>query len=179
MASSLEQLEKQYDVAIHWRSFELRPAGSPPISPEYRARIEGSRPLLAKKAREEYGVELHVGPFGIDSRPALIADKYAEAQGKGEAFHKAVMHAYWQEARPIDDTKVLKEIAQDVGLATEDFEAALAHSAFDAEVSADVELARAYGLSAVPALVFADKYLVSGAQPYDVLRQVVEKVLQE
>jgi predicted DsbA family dithiol-disulfide isomerase len=36
-----------------------------------------------------------------------------------------------------------------------------------------------YGLDGVPALVFADKYLVSGAQPYNVLKQVVEKVQAE
>ena len=55
----------------------------------------------------------------------------------------------------------------------------LADPTFDAEVSADVELAHAYRLNGVPALVFADKYLVSGAQPYDLLKEVVEKVQAE
>ena len=50
---------------------------------------------------------------------------------------------------------------------------------FDAEVSADVELAHEYGLNGVPALIFENKYLVSGAQPYDTLRRVVEKVQEE
>jgi len=175
----LEKLEQNYDVDIHWRSFELRPAGSPPISPQYRARIEASRPLLQKRAHEEYGLEINQGPSGINSRPALIADKYAESQGKGKAFHKAVMDAYWQRARSIDDKNVLKEVAESVGLNTENFDAVLADPAVDAEVAADVELAHAYRLDGVPALVFADKYLVSGAQPYDILKQVVEKVQAE
>jgi predicted DsbA family dithiol-disulfide isomerase len=175
----LEQLQKQYDVDIHWRSFELRPAGSPPISPQYQARIEASRPMLVKRAREEYGLGLNVGPPGIDSRPALIAEKYAEAQGKGAAFHAAVMQAYWQQARSIDDRAVLKEIAEQVGLNTENFDDVLANPAYDAAVAADVDLAHEYGLSGVPALVFADRYLVVGAQPYDVLKQVVEKVREE
>jgi predicted DsbA family dithiol-disulfide isomerase len=175
----LEQLEKDFDVAIHWRSFELRPAGSPPMPPQYRARIEASRPQFEKRAREQYGLEVHAGPFGINSRPALIAEKYAESQGKGEAFHKAVMHAYWQEARSIDDENVLKELAQQVGLNTEHFEEVLPNPTFDAAVSADIDLAREYGLDAVPALVFANKYLVMGAQPYEVLKRVVEKVKEE
>ena len=179
MASSLERLQKQYDVDIHWRSFELRPAGSPPISPQYRARIEASRPMLVKRAHDEYGLELNVGPSGIDSRPALIAEKYAEAQGKGAAFHAALMQAYWQQARSIDDRAVLKEIAEQVGLNTENFDDVLANPAYDAAVSADVDLAHEYGLSGVPALVFDDQYLVVGAQPYDVLKQVVEKVREE
>jgi len=179
VASSLEKLEKQFEVAIHWRSFELRPKGSPPIPAQYRARIEAGRPLLQKRAREEYGLELNAGPTGIDSRPALIAEKYAEAQGKGDVFHKAVMHAYWQEARSIDGPSVLKEIAEQVGLSTENFDNVLTDPAFDAEVSADVELAHEYGLSGVPALNFAERYLVMGAQPYEVLRRVVEKILEE
>jgi len=34
-------------------------------------------------------------------------------------------------------------------------------------------------LTGVPALIFNNRYLVSGAQPYEVLRQVVEKVQEE
>lgn len=149
------------------------------MPPEYRRRIEASRPMFNKRAREQYGLEINSGPFGINSRRALVAEKYAESQGKGEAFHKAVMDAYWQQARSIEDTNVLKEIAEQVGLDTENFESILADPAYDAEVSADIELAREYRLDAVPALVFAEKYLVVGAQPYNTLKQVIEKIQEE
>ena len=135
--------------------------------------------MLEKRAREQYGLDLNVGPFGIDSRPALIAEKYAEAQGRGATFHKAVMQAYWQQARSIDDKAVLKEIVEQVGLSNENFDDVLANPAYDAAVSADVDLAREYGLTGVPALVFADRYLVVGAQPYEVFKQVAEKILEE
>jgi predicted DsbA family dithiol-disulfide isomerase len=135
--------------------------------------------MLNKRAREEYGLEINAGPFGINSRPALVAEKYAESQGKGEAFHKAVMDAYWQQARSIEDTNVLKEIAEQVGLDTENFEAVLIDPTYDAEVSADIDLAHEYGLDAVPALIFAEKYLVVGAQPYNTLKQVIEKIQEE
>ncbi len=175
----MEKLQQNYDVDIHWRSFELRPAGSPPITPQHLAQIEASRPRFEQMAREQYGLEVHSGPFGIDSRLALIAEKYAESQGKGADFHKAVMNAYWQEARDISDINVLKEIASNVGLNIKQFETALQDLQFDAEVSADVQLAHEYGLNGVPALIFADKYLVSGAQPYELLKQVVERVQEE
>ncbi len=135
--------------------------------------------MFEKRAREQYGLEINAGPFGIDSHPALIADKYAESQGKGDSFHKAVMEAYWQQARSIDDKYVLKEIAENVGLNTENFEAVLTDPTYGAQVSADIDLAREYRLNGVPALVFANKYLVMGAQPYDTLKQVVEKVQEE
>ena len=46
-------------------------------------------------------------------------------------------------------------------------------------IEADVELAYQYGLTGVPALIFNNRYLVSGAQPFEVLQQVVEKVAAE
>ncbi len=132
-------------------------------------------------AREQYGLEINQGPFEIDSRLVHIAAKYAEAQdkAKGETFHKAVMDAYWHQARSIDDPVVLKELAESVGLNGEDFAAALQNPEFEQQVLADVQTARDYRLDGVPALIFADTYLVSGAQPYDVLKRVVEKVQEE
>jgi predicted DsbA family dithiol-disulfide isomerase len=175
----LEQLEEHYDVAIQWHSFELRPAGSPPMSAEHRARIIAGRPQLQRRAREQYGLEMNPGPFDTNSRPALVLEKYAETQGKGAAFHVAMMRAYWEQARDIGDLAALREIAEQVGLNTKDFEQILASKAFDEQVTADVELAHAYGMTGVPALVFADHYLVVGAQPYQVLKQVVEHVMAE
>ncbi|RIK48763.1 MAG: DsbA family oxidoreductase, partial [Chloroflexi bacterium] len=88
---------------VQWRSFELRPAGSPPMSPEYRERIAQGRPRLEAIAREQYGIELSQGPFGIDSRAALRGAKLAERAGLGKAYHAAVFHAYWVEGEDISD----------------------------------------------------------------------------
>lgn len=135
--------------------------------------------MLQKRARDQYGMEINPGPTGTNSRPALIVEKYAISQGKGNAFHKAVMEAYWQQARSIDDINVLKEIAEHTGLSTENFDAVLANPVFEAQVSADIDLAHEYGLDAVPALIFADRYLVVGAQPFDALKRVIEKIREE
>jgi predicted DsbA family dithiol-disulfide isomerase len=175
----LEKLKQAYAVDVVWRSYELRPIGSPPIPPEYLARIKATEPRLARMAREQYGVELNRGPMGIHSRSALIGAKYAEAQGKGRQYHDAVFRAYWQRANNIDDVEVLAEIAQSIGLERDSFLAALKDEQYDAQVSADIEQAYYYGLTGVPALIFGERYLVSGAQPYEVLRQVVEKVDSE
>ena len=162
-----------------WHSYELRPAGSPPIPPEYLARIKATEPRLARLAREQYGLELNRGPMGIQSRAALIGAKYAEAQGKGIEYHDAVFRAYWQRANNIGEIEVLAEIAQSIGLDHGAFLAALRDEEYNAQVEADVEQAYYYGLTGVPALIFDERYLVSGAQPYEVLRQVVEKVEME
>ena len=166
-------------IAIHWRAFELRPAGAPPMPPEYRARIEAGRPQLYAVARERYQRELNPGPFGIDSRAALIGEKYAATLGCGAAFHDGVMTAYWAEARDISDRAVLAEVAVAAGMTRAAFLAALDDPTYDRMVGTDVETARLYGLNGVPALIFDNKYLVSGAQPVEVLRQVVARIVRE
>ncbi|HEY6542509.1 MAG TPA: DsbA family protein [Ktedonobacteraceae bacterium] len=77
------------------------------------------------------------------------------------------------------DTAVLRAVAEEVRLNTKDFEQILASEAFNEQVNADVEMARAYGLTGVAALIFDDRYLVRCAQPYQVLKQVVERVIEE
>lgn len=166
-------------MTVQWHSFELRPKGGPPIPADYRAKIEAGRPRLRAIAREQYDVEMNPGPFGIDSRPALIGVKYAESQGVGNEFHQAVLHAYWQQAAPIDDLDVLAEIASDVGLDAAQFRAALEAPIYEREVDQDIALAQAYGLNGVPALVIDNRYLIPGAQPYPALRDAIEQIQAE
>lgn len=176
MASSLERLQQSHGVEVRWRSYKLRPQGSPPIPEDYKQYIEASRPRLYTIAREQYGLELNSGPFGQNSRPALIGAKYAEAMGHGPAYHAAVLKGYWLEGKAIGDLDILTDLAVAVGLERTAFREALSDPRYDAAVTTDVEQAFAYGLGGVPALIFANKYLVSGAQPYAVLQQVTEKV---
>ena len=130
-------------------------------------------------ARERYGLEINPGPFGINSRPALVGAHFAEAQGVGEAYHDAVFRAYWQDAQNIEDVDVLAELATAVGLNRDEFLAALDDPHYQQAMLADVQQAFQYGLSGVPALVYNNKYLVSGAQPYELLVQVAEKAAED
>lgn len=130
-------------------------------------------------ARETYGLEMNPGQMDGTSRAALIGAKVAEAYGRSDAYYAAVFQAFWQEARDISDRAVLGDIAAAIGLDRAAFLAALDEPAYDEAVQADVDLAHTYGLNGVPALVFQDKYLVSGAQPYETLVRVTEQVLGE
>lgn len=156
----------------------MRPADAPPLPPDYLEKIQAARPRLYAIARDVYGLEMNPGPFGFDSRPALAGAKYAEEAGHGPAYHAAIMRAYWQEARDIADPTVLTDLAVSVGLNGGAFSAAVNDPRYLQAVADDVQTAREYGLNGVPALIFDNQYLVSGAQPLETLRDVVEKVVE-
>jgi len=88
------------------------------------------------------------------------------------------MHAYWAQALDISERAVLAAVAEACGLDRASLLEALDGPFFDQQVQEDLDLAHRYGLNSVPALVFADRYLVSGAQPVDVLRSVVEQIVR-
>ena len=166
-------------MTIQWHAYELRPAEAGPLPDSYRAKIEAGRPRLYAIAKEQYDLDLDPGPWGINSRPAHVGAQYAESQGLGKAYSDAVLHAYWHEAQDISDLDELASIAESVGLAREPFLAALDDESHRSAMMSDVEQAHLYGLQGVPALIFDNKYLVSGAQPYPVLEQVVQKIQAE
>ena len=172
----METLREQYNLAFIWHSFELRPADAPPIPTWYLDQINQARPVFARSMKEELGIDINSGPFGINSRPSLVGAKYAEAEGAGDAYHWAILRAYWEEGQDISTRPVLREIAAEIGLDQAAFEAALGNPVFEAQVDADIQQAAAYGLSSVPSMIFAGKYLVVGAQPLPVLEQTIQEV---
>lgn len=159
-----------------WHGYELRPPGAPPLPDFYIERIKASRPQLETIARQHYGLNIDSGPFGISSRPALIGSKFAESQGLGDAYHAAVFQAYWQHALSIEDEDTLLGIAKSVGLDHSRFAAALNDPAYESALLADVAEAAEIGLQGVPALIFAGRFLVSGAQPYDKLAGIADQI---
>jgi predicted DsbA family dithiol-disulfide isomerase len=68
----------------------------------------------------------------------------------------------------------LLEIVERVGLSVEGAREVLEQRTFKAAVDADWALSRRYGVTGVPTFV-AGKYGVVGAQPYEVLEELVRR----
>jgi predicted DsbA family dithiol-disulfide isomerase len=181
--SGLDSLRQRRAVRVVWKAFELRPGGVFPGTTEeearYRAMIEEKHIPMWALASERFGLEMAEGPWGVDSRPALEGAYFARAQGLEEAYHQACYRTHWQEARRLDDPGTLVAIAQAVGLDTEAFHRSQAERVYREQVDADLALARAFGIQAIPAFVFGERYLVSGAQTPDVLEEVVDRCIAE
>ena len=117
-----------------------------------------------------YGRRTH----SYNSRLAQELGKWADTQPGGEPIHDKLYRAYFVEARNIGDIDLLVEIAASVGLPAEEARAVLEERRFSEEVDADWERSHRYGVTGVPTFV-ADRHGVVGAQPYEVLEQLVEK----
>jgi predicted DsbA family dithiol-disulfide isomerase len=177
-ALRLEQLAAQRPLDLHWHAFQLRPAGAPPMDAAKRRMIAEHTPKLAAQMREEFGLDIDRGPLDIDTRAAHRLFAAAQAAGKGAEIHDALFRAYWLHGEDISDPDVLAAIATKHGF---DGTAAISGSdqASEQSVAADVAQAAQYGFQGVPAIVFGQKYYVSGAQPLAVFAQAAEQAAAE
>ena len=117
-----------------------------------------------------YGRRTHT----YNSRLAQELGKWADTQPGGEAIHDALYRAYFVDARNIGDPEILVEIALAAGLSGDEARAVLNERRFKEPVDADWAKSHAYGVTGVPTFVAA-RYGVVGAQPYEVLEQLLDK----
>ena len=108
-------------------------------------------------------------PFGernmtYNSRLAQELGKWAEAQGKIEAYNNAVFQAYFADGRNIGHVNELVGVAASAGFGPEEAQRVLSERLFKRAVDADWERSRELGITAVPTFVMNDRILV-GAKP--------------
>ncbi len=114
-------------------------------------------------------------PFGVrtmtyNSRLAQEAGKWAESKNRGDAFHLAVFKAYFVDGFNIAKIPVLVELAESVGL--KGVEDVLSSRIFKDAVDNDWKYSRSRNITAVPTFA-AEGRMVVGAQPYNVLEELV------
>jgi len=118
-------------------------------------------------------------PYGertmtYNSRLAQEIGKWADTQPGGDAIHDAFFRAYFVEARDISRPEVMLEIVQQAGLSVDAAREVLEKRTFKDAVDADWKLSRQYGVTGVPTFVVGGQGVV-GAQPYEVLEQLVRE----
>ena len=136
-----------------------------------------SAPYLPLAA--EAGLVMKRGTRLINSRLALSAAEFAREQGFFHEMHLALFKAYWEQTGDIESIDGLKVIALAVGLDAEAMAAALAEGRYEDILDANRREATQVGINGIPAHVFGLRYLVMGAHPYEILKQVADKVASE
>jgi len=189
---AMAQFPQRDQVEVVWRSFELDPTSGP--SPT----VGGQQ---AKHLAEKYGRSLAEAQGMLDSMTATAATEGLEfrfdlnrsgntfdahrllhlalAHGLQDALKERLDHATFSEGSPVSEHAALRGLAIEVGLPADEVDAVLASDAYADAVRADIEQARAYGISGVPFFVVDGKYGISGAQPPEVVLQTLEAAWAE
>ncbi len=155
--------------------FLLRPDMPPEgMVSQRRPGMENVRNHLQEVAKEA-GLVMATRERTSNPLLALEMTEYAKEVGKVDTFHGRVMKAYWSEALDIGDPEVLKRLAAEAGLDAAGFAEALESRRFKEQFEAKLDIARQLNIHAVPSFVFEEKYLVQGAQPYEVFKKVVQE----
>jgi predicted DsbA family dithiol-disulfide isomerase len=175
----VEKLKETFEVETVLVHFPLHP--ETPLEGRSMAEVYAGRNIdpEAMYQRMKGLMDAEGLPYGrrthsYNSRLAQELGKWADTQPGGWAIHDALYKAYFVEARNIGDLDILVEIAGSVGLSADEARAVLEERRFKDAVDADWAKSRQYGVTGVPTFVAA-RYGVVGAQPYEVLEQLVEK----
>jgi predicted DsbA family dithiol-disulfide isomerase len=115
----------------------------------------------------------------INSRRALGAAEFAREHGKFEEMHHALFKAHWQQTGKLEDVDDLVRIGTEVGLDAAELRRAIVEGRYEGVIDENRQVATSAGINAIPAHVFGRRYLVMGAQPYEVLKQVVDRLTSE
>jgi predicted DsbA family dithiol-disulfide isomerase len=178
----IEKLKTEHNVKVEWVHFPLHPetpAEGIELANLFRGRSPEQRAAMHAQMKQRMTAEGL--PYGdrtktYNSRLAQELGKWADTQPGGEAIHDAFFRAYFVDAKDISNTNVMLDIVKQVGLDVDAAREVLEKRTFKAAVDEDWKLSRAYGITGVPTFVVGNRGVV-GAQPYEVLEQLVTEAV--
>lgn len=187
LAQALEQTDTPYE--IHWHPFELN-SNMPSEGQNLREHImekygsskeesDASR-IRMTEAGKEVGFEFN---FNDDTRMHNTFNLHQLLYWAGQQGQKpmhdlkqALFAAHFTNGRNISDKTVLADIAAEVGLDRSEALAVLEDQRFAKEVRAEERHWQQQGIQSVPAIIFNERYLVSGAQGVDNYVGILEQL---
>lgn len=128
---------------------------------------------------QSVGLDMQTRDVIINSRRALGAAEFAREHGKFDAMHHALFKAHWEGTSKLEEVDDLVRIGESVGLDGGELRKAIEENRYAEVIDENRRVASSAGIDAIPAHVFGRRYLVMGAQPYEVLKQVVDRVTAE
>ncbi len=176
------------ETEIHWHPFELNPH-MPPEGQNIREHVAekyGSSKADSDRVREQLS---HLGAqlgfafnFTDDSRiyntfEAHQLIHWAETKGQGNTLKQALFSAYFSDQHDVSNRALLAQTAQSIGLDHAEATKILADQRYGPAVRERQAHWVEQGIQGVPAVVFNEKYLVSGAQGAEQFERCLQEVI--
>ncbi len=175
----VEKLQAEYDIEVEWKNYEIHPNipkdGVPKsfLGKNYLKTVEENVRLLAELEK----LEIKSNSFISNSHLALESSEFAKEKGVFGSFHKKVFEAYFMEGRNIGDKSVILDIAQELGLNTDELSSSLDEHRYHGRLQ-EVRMEKTrLGVIGTPTFIVGKRQL-AGLPSYDVLRQLVEPIMK-
>lgn len=171
-------MQVEYEIGVRWTAFPLHPE-TPADGQTLEQLFAGQAVDLVQvmdrlqQAAQEAGLPFTDRRMTYNSRLAQELGKWAEAEGRGEAYHRAVFQAYFVQGINIGKIEELLDLVRSLRLPEAEAEKVLRERTFKEAVDLDWTRSRKLGIRAVPTFVLGRESLV-GAQPYKKLAALVE-----
>ncbi len=173
----IEKLVTDYNVELRWVYFPLHP-DTPDEGMTLEALFAGRNidiPAVQahlKNLMEQEGLPFSDRTMTFNSRLAQELAKWADSQPNSKDMHAALYHAYFVEGKNIGKMEELLSITEKAGFDAQKARDVLENRQFRNQVDQDWIHAYQTNITGVPAFVVG-QYMVSGAQPYTVLEQMM------
>lgn len=104
---------------------------------------------------------------------------WAGIEGRQTPMVSRIMRAHWKDGEDIGDADTLARLAGDVGMDAAAVSRLLATDADADDIRSRDMDARQKGVTAVPTFLIAQQYVVSGAQPPEIWRDVIDDLAEK
>ncbi len=187
---ALEQMTDLIEPELAFHPFELNPnmpAGGQNIV-EHVGQKYGSTPEQSRTAREMIRARAaDVGFTMAGSDQSRIYNTFdahrllhwAGLEGRQLALKHALFEAYFTEQKSPADPEVLVGAAAKAGLDPAAARRVLESGDYAAEVRAEEKLWTGRGITAVPAVIVNERYIISGGQPPAAFEQAIRQIAAE
>ncbi|WP_077529535.1 DsbA family oxidoreductase [Vreelandella utahensis] len=184
---AMEQLSGEFDFTVSWHPFELNPDKDADGEPILQAlsRKYGRSPEEMEQAQKDMTAIAHELGLNFErmqeryTRNTFNAHRlvmWAGDQNRQTDMKKAFFEAYFGRAADISDDEVLLECVAATGLDTEEARRVLDEGEYAEEVLKEEAYYQKGGISAVPAYIINQQYLISGAQEPNYLVQAFRDI---
>lgn len=189
LEKAMEALKSELDFNIEWHAFELNPdpsADGEPILPALARKYGRSEDEMRESQAQMKTIAQDLGlnfeklqeRYTRNTFDAHRLVKWAAEQGKQTDMKMACFDAYFGRAENISDADVLVSCAESAGLDGSAAREVLSSDQYAEAVRKDEAKYQQAGVSAVPAYIINETYLVSGAQEPDTLVQAFREIAE-
>jgi predicted DsbA family dithiol-disulfide isomerase len=178
----LARLNEEFDVRLERRFLEIHPetpGEGRPISelgypPDQWARMMENLERMGKAE----GIVFSERTFTTNSHKALLLAEAAKKEGSVvfEALNEGLFRAYFTEGRNIGDPQVLRDVAKAAGVPAGTIGNAWSDAAYAERLARDLAAASGIGITGIPTFIVDGRWILEGAVPVEMLREVANKV---